>query len=265
MSKVFSFTEDYQYPIRSENIVKGGSGYDITLKDGKEVYTKGKDLIYPIEHIMPDYSLYDITDTAYGFMTRGCPRGCDFCIVNKKEGRGETVAPLEEFWSGQKNIVLLDPNPLGVKEWRENFQQLIDSKAYVDFNQGVDIRLMTEEKAEYIKKMKIKYIHFAWDRYEDNAIPKLKMFREVTGWGKQKMVVYVLVNFNTTLEQDLERIYKLRELGYAPYVMIYNKDSLPKFHILRKLQRYVNRREIFFTTPRFEDYSRLTEEQKHGL
>ena len=246
MSKVFTFTPDYDYPINADEIIRGGSGYDLTT-----------DLPEKIEHIMPDYSLYGITDTAYGFMTRGCPRGCDFCIVGEKEGRRSiTVAPLKEFWNGQKNIVLLDPNPIAAKEWKSNLQQLIDSKAHIDFNQGVDIRLMTEEKAEMIKQVKVKYIHFAWDRYEDGdtVIPKIKMFREITGWDRHKIVVYVLTNFDTTFNQDLERIYTLRDLGVQPYVMIYEKDHLPKWHILRKMQRWCNNRFIFCSTERFEDY-----------
>lgn len=116
---------------------------------------------------------------------------------------------------------------------------------------------MTEGKAEYIRRMKIKQIHFAWDRYEDKEIiiPKFKAFKEITGWDKRKMPVYVLTNFNTTHEQDLERIYILRELGFWPYVMIYEKDKLPKNHITRKLQRWVNMRAVFETVPKFEDYS----------
>ena len=89
MSKVFSFTEDYSQPVYAESVIKGGSGYCISLVDGKEVFDKSKDkeLPYEIEHIYPDYSLYpDFKDTAYGFLTRGCPRGCDFCHVKAKEG-----------------------------------------------------------------------------------------------------------------------------------------------------------------------------------
>ena len=88
MSKVFSFSDDYPYYIDADEVVIGGSGYCINLVDGKEEYDKTKDLELPyeIEHIMPDYSLYNITDTAYGFMSRGCPRGCPFCIVKDKEG-----------------------------------------------------------------------------------------------------------------------------------------------------------------------------------
>lgn len=218
-----------------------------------------------IEHIYPDYSIYGITDTAYGFMTRGCPRGCDFCIVGKKEGRkAYTVAPLSEFWNGQKNIVLLDPNPIAVSDWKNNLQQLIDSKAKVDFTQGVDIRLMTREKAEYIRNIRVKTVHFAWDRYQDKEmiVPKFKTFQEVTGWGRSKLIVYVLTNFDTTLEHDLERIYTLRELGYSPDVRIYEKYSLPKGHILIKLQRYVNSQMIFNSIQRFEEYENLTPEQR---
>lgn len=264
MSKVFSFTPDYEYYIDSDEIIKGGSGYCIELINGKEIYHTENDiqLLQEIEHIYPDYSLYpELTkDTAYGFMSRGCPRGCDFCHVEAKEGRKSyKVADLSEFWKGQKNIVLLDPNPIACKEWKDIFQQLIDSKSCVDFSQGVDIRLMTEEKAEMIKKIKTKNIHFAWDRYEDKdkIIPKFKMFKEISGWDRRKLTVYVLTNFNTTIEQDLERIYTLRNLGYWPYVMIYDKQHTKPKDTVRKIQRWVNMRAVFESTPRFEDYQKV--------
>lgn len=267
MSKVFSFTPDYEYYIDADSVIRGGTGYCISMQDGKEVYDKSKDhvLPYEIEHQYPDYSIYGITDTAYGYMTRGCPRGCSFCIVEKKEGkRAYTVAPLSEFWNGQKNIKLLDPNPIAVPDWKDNLQQLIDSKALVDFTQGVDIRLMTPEKAEYIRQIRVKTVHFAWDRYKDKdmIVPRFKSFQEVTGWGRSRLIVYVLTNFDTTLEQDLERVYTLRDLGYSPDVRIYEKYNLPKHHILIKLQRYVNSQMIFNTVKRFEDYDRLTQEQR---
>lgn len=267
MSKVFSFSSDYPYYIDADHVYKGGTGYCIKNVDGREAYDKSQDSVLPyeIEHQYPDYSLYGITDTAYGYMTRGCPRHCSFCIVGDKEGcRTYTVAPLSEFWNGQKNIKLLDPNPIAAPEWKDNLQQLIDSKAYVYFTQGVDIRMMTPEKAEYIRQIKVKAVHFAWDRHEDRdmIIPRFKAFKEVTGWHRSKLIVYVLTNYNTTLEQDLERIYTLKSLGYSPDVRIYEKYNLPDGHILRKLQRYVNSPQIFFTTERFEQYMRLTEEQR---
>lgn len=252
MSKVFTFTPDYPHPVNAGEIVKGGTGYH--YPDG------GQKLEEEVEHIYPDYSVYPelCRNTAYGFLTRGCPRGCDFCIVGEKEGLcSQKVADLQEFWKGQKNIVLLDPNMFACREWKDLSQQLIDSRAWVDFSQGCDIRIMTEEKAEYIKRMKIKQIHFAWDRYKDKdkIIPKFKAFKTITGWDKRKLPVYVLTNYNSTHEEDLERIYILRDLGYWPYVMIYEKDKLPKKHITRKLQRWVNMRAVFENVRRFEDYT----------
>ena len=264
MSKVFSFSEDYQYYIDADEIIKGGSGYCIDVVDEKEVFDKSKDieLPYEIEHIYPDYSLYGITDTAYGFLTRGCPRGCGFCHVETKEGRASRkVADLNEFWNGQKNIVLCDPNILACRQWKDLLQQLIDSKAYVEFNQGLDIRLMSEEKAEMLKQIKCKNFHFAWDRFEDKEmiIPKFKMFKTITGIDYRKLGVLMLCNFDTTIEEDLERIYTLRDLGFSPYVMLYDKEHIPKGHELRKLQRWVNNRFIFAKCNTFEDYMKSGE------
>ena len=263
MSKVFGFSPDYEYFVDADKVIKGGSGYCISLVGGKEVFDKSKDieLPYEVEHIYPDYSLYGIEDTAYGFLTRGCPRGCDFCHVAEKEGKcSYKVADLSEFWNGQKNIVLCDPNILACKDWKELLQQLIDSGSWIDINQGLDIRLMTEEKAEMIKKLKIKELHFAWDRYEDKDIvlPKFKMFKEETNIDIRKLIVFVLCGDRKkrVLESDLERIYTLRDMGYWAYVMLYDKENIPKGHELRKLQRWVNNRFIFAKCNTFKEYLR---------
>lgn len=262
-SKVFSFTQDFDEPINASKVIRGGTGYCIDLVDGREVFRKGKEklLIPEAEHIYPDYSLYPklTEDTAYGFLTRGCPRGCEFCIVGQKEGLcSHKVADLSEFWRGQKNIVLCDPNILACKDWKDLLQQLIDSKANIDINQGLDIRLMTEEKAEMISRMRIHNIHFAWDKYEDREkiIPKFELFGKYRFKGKNpdhNAIVFTLVNFNTTIEQDLDRIYTLRDIGYWPYVMIYDKAHADP--IYTKLQRWVNNRFIFARCKRFEDYN----------
>lgn len=252
MSKVFTFTPDYPHPVNAKKVIRGGTGY--YYPDG------GEPLPDHAEHIYPDYSLYPelCKDTAYGFLTRGCPRGCGFCIVGDKEGRvSRKVADLSEFWRGQKNIKLLDPNMFACREWEDLSEQLVDSGAWIDFTQGCDIRIMTDKKAAYIKKMKIKQIHFAWDRYEDREkiLPLFRIFKELTGWDYRKMTVYVLCGYNTTLEQDLERIYTLRDLGYSPYIMIYDKYKRKRKDDLVRLQRWVNSRFAFAACKRFEDYT----------
>lgn len=261
-SKVFSFTPDYDLVINNaDKVVKGGTGYAIHGAGGEHYHQEDDHALpSPIEHIMPDYSIYGITDTAYGFMTRGCPRGCAFCIVGKKEGLcSRKVADLDEFWKGQKNIVLNDPNILAAREWEDCLMQLADSKATVDFNQGLDVRVLTPAKCEALKKVKTKEIHFAWDRYEDKdkVLPKLEMYADITGMKSTSHtnIVYVLVNHTSTLDQDLERIYTLRSLGYWAYVMIYDKKHAD--HIYTDLQRWCNNRFVFSSCPRFEDYGKI--------
>ena len=215
LSKVFSFSHDYDLPIYADEIIKGGSGYCIELVDGKEIYRADRDRNLPedIEHIYPDYLIYpDLTkNTAYGFLTRGCPRGCSFCHVKAKEGlKSYKVADLSEFWKGQKKIVLCDPNILACKDHLDLLQQLADSKAEINFNQGLDIRLINDKNLEIIKNMRLSNIHLAFDRWQDKEIiePKLRAFAEKTGFTKDKggVMVYILVNFDTTIEQDIYRI-----------------------------------------------------------
>lgn len=262
MSKVFSFTPDYDLPIYAKDIEKGGSGYCISLVNGKEVYDKSKDKNLPdeIEHIYPDYSIYpDLTkNTAYGFLTRGCPRGCDFCHVKDKEGRcSYKVADLSEFWRGQNNIVLCDPNILACKDHMDLLKQLADSGATVEFNQGLDIRLITDKNLELLKEIKLLNIHFAFDRWQDKGIiePRLRAFKEKTGYDKDKgrVMVYILCNFDTTIEQDLYRIQLCRELRFSPYPMIYDKEHCDP--IYKDIQRWCNN-FIFWKVETFEEYKK---------
>lgn len=260
MSKVFFDSPDYNEYINAKEVVKGGTGYAIHGAGG-DTYQKEDDPILPneVEHIYPDYSIYDITDTAYGFLTRGCPRGCSFCIVGKKEGLcSRKVADLKEFWNGQNNIVLNDPNILACREWEDLLGQLADSKAMVDFNQGLDARMLTEAKCRALASIRIKEIHFAWDRYEDKekVLPNLQMFSKFckTKPHGHNSIVFVLVNYTSTIEQDLERIYTLRELGFWAYVMIYDKPHAKRIYY--DLQRWCNNRFIFAKCKLFSDYKR---------
>lgn len=260
VSKVFGdeYSTMSNFCLQADEIVYGGTGFAITIENGKEVYHKDRDknLPYEIEHIYPDYSLYpELTkDTAYGFLTRGCCNNCDFCIVSKKEGMcSQKVADLSEFWRGQKNISLLDPNLLACKERIDLLKQLADSKANVDFTQGLDARFITEEVAHALLKIKIKMIHFAFDfmKNEKQIIKGLKTFKEISGISDSKAVVYMLTNYNTTIEQDLYRLNLIRECGYLPDVRIYRKYTAPQ--VLRDMQHWCNNR-ILYRTCEFMDF-----------
>lgn len=242
-AKVFTFTPDDDICYNSKTIIRGGTGYDLSSKLPEEV-----------EHMYPDYSLYRITDTAYGYLSRGCPRGCDFCIVKDKEGRvSRKVADLKEFWRGQKFIEIMDPNITACVDFDELMQQVIDSKAWVNFNQGVDIRIMTEHKQEMFNRCKLKMIHFAWDNPKDTITPKL-LEKFAGGWKvkQRNRRVYVLTNFNSNFNQDLYRVNTLRQIGYDPYVMIYEKWTAPT--MLRRLQRYVNNKAFFWSGISFGEF-----------
>lgn len=255
MSKVFdaTYSPDVPEPANATEIIKGGTGYglDTTLPEA-------------IEHIYPDYSLYpDLTkDTAYGYLTRGCPRACPFCVVSAKEGRASRkVADLSEWWSGQRYIKLLDPNLTACPERMELLNQLARSGAWVDFTQGLDARALTPECIAAMNNVKTKMVHFAWDFMEQSEAV-LRGLRMYADNGKikdpRRRTVYVLTNYNTTMDENLYRIYTLRDLGFSPYVMIYDKPNAPsptkEPHGVRSLQRWCNNRLIFKSEPDFYKY-----------
>lgn len=246
VSEVFTHSPDEPCVFYADEIVQGGTGY--FYPDG------GPPLPDAIEHCYPDYSLYGaLTENmAYGFLTRGCPRNCGFCIVSKKEGRSvKQVADLSEFWRGQREVKLLDPNLLACLDREKLLGQLAESHAAVDFTQGLDIRLVNGIEP-LILSLRIKRLHFAWDDPSEDLRPCFQRFQSRTGLPRWKMIVYVLTNFGSTHEQDLERIYFLRDTGYDPYVMVYERDTAPKE--TKHLQRWVNNRRIFRACPRFEEY-----------
>ena len=254
MSRVFtdSYSKDFTGIIHADRIVRGGTGYGLDNRLPEEV-----------EHTCPDYTLYpQFAHTAYGFLSRGCPRGCGFCIVGKKEGlRSVAVADLSEFWRGQKEIKLLDANLLACPDWERLLFQLADSGATVDFTQGLDVRLVTHEKAAMLNRVKTKMLHFAWDNPEDDLTPYFKRFAQMTAVKDcRKRRVYVLTNYGSSHDQDLYRIYTLRDMGYDPYVMVYEKAPAPP--ITRQLQRWVNNKRLFWAIKDFRDYD--PEWRKHS-
>ena len=248
-SRVFTdlYSKDTIQVTNADAVIRGGTGYG-----------PGPNLPDAVEHSRPDYSLYpQFPDTAYGFLTRGCPRNCGFCIVSGKEGRKSVqTADLSEFWDGQRNIKLLDANLLACPEHETLLNQLAASRAYVDFTQGLDARLLTEDNIAAINRVRLKGIHFAWDsmRESDAILEKLRLYASL---AKRKpngdyATVYVLTKYDSTPEQDLYRVETLREMGYDPYVMIYEKPTAPL--ITKRLQGWVNNKRIFHTVARFEDF-----------
>ena len=245
-SRVFTdtYSQDTITVTNAGEVVCGGTGYG-----------PGPNLPDEVEHTYPDYSIYpQFSGIAYGFLSRGCPRNCGFCLVSDKEGRRSIqVADLAEFWNGQKEIKLLDANLLACPDHEKLILQLAESRAYVDFSQGLDIRLITPDNVALLNRVRTKAIHFAWDNPDIDLTPDFRRFLELTAIKNvRKRKVYVLTNYGSTHEQDLYRVETLRGMGYDPYVMVYDRPSAPA--ITRQLQRWVNNKRIFHTVPSFADY-----------
>ncbi len=245
-SRVFTdtYSQDTITVTNAGEVVCGGTGYGL-----------GPNLPDEVEHTYPDYSIYpQFSGIAYGFLSRGCPRNCGFCLVSDKEGRRSIqVADLAEFWNGQKEVKLLDANLLACPDHEKLILQLAESRAYVDFSQGLDIRLITPDNVALLNRVRTKTVHFAWDNPDMDLTPYFRRFLELTAIKNvRKRKVYVLTNYGSTHEQDLYRVETLRHMGYDPYVMVYDRPSAPP--ITRQLQRWVNNKRIFHTVPSFADY-----------
>ncbi|MBA7703267.1 hypothetical protein ES703_112049 [subsurface metagenome] len=227
-----------------EECTMGGSGFDLISRLPEE-----------IEHIKPDYKLYKLK-YSLGFTTRGCIRNCGFCIVRKKEGNIKEHAEVEEFLNPRSNIViLLDNNFLALPSHIKKLQLFIDKGWIMDFNQGLDIRLINEENAGLLSKVKhLKQIRFSWDlmNYEKKVKEGLKTLFKI-GIKPYRIMVYTLCNFNTSFEEDMYRFEELVNLGLDPFVMIY-EDGNKK---MRDFARWVNKR--IYKVCDWGDYNRRTD------
>jgi len=206
---------------------------------------------YVWDHIMPDYSLYDV-DFSMGFTSRGCIRNCGFCIVPEKEGFIRDNALVEEFHHpDHKKIILLDNNFQASPNWKKNLSYIISNGLKVNFNQGLDFRLLNNDFAialsrtnYYNWKFNSRILHFAFDslRYEKQVREGLRLL-EYTGIPLKRLSVYLLVGYDTTQEEDRQRLEILKEYNVRPYIMRYNRS---KDEWLKHFARYVNRRYFEF-------------------
>lgn len=262
MSKIFSdaYSPDIPEPMNADKVIKGGTGYCIHLEGGVEVYDKSKDAQLPeeIEKMFPDYSIYPQFKFAVSMTSRGCPRGCAFCHVAAKEGRcSRKVADVSDFWNGQDEIRILDPNITACSEKRDLMRQYRETGAMLDFTQGLDIRCLDDADIADINQMRLRTLHFAWDNPQDDLEGKFRAFAQ--GFRRKSNIgmVYCLTNFENVTEEEhiqraLHRVYTLAGMGFDPYVMVYNKPNAPQR--IKDLQRWCNNKIIFKSCKRFEDY-----------
>ena len=195
----------------SPDAIIGGSGIDLKAELPPEV-----------EHIMPDYSLYPNVDFSMGFTSRGCIRKCPWCIVPEKEGIIQPWASIYEFWDRQhKKIVLLDNNLLASPNWKDTLIELEKSGIEVDFNQGLDIRLVNEETVNHLKRVRARQLRFAFDNiaYESAVRRGIELLIRA-GVPARKLSFYVLVGFGND-DTVMERMKLLNSYNVDVYPMIY--------------------------------------------
>jgi len=240
-SKIFTFSPDDTTPWNCP-VIKGGTGYDIKSHLPEEIESSKK----------MDYSIYPQYPFSVQFLSRGCIRHCPFCLVREKEGLIHPVDPVELNPNGQW-IEVLDNNFFANPEWRTAVKYLMNTKQPINFH-GIDVRILDEEQAWWLNRIKMRGgIHIAWDLPNVDLTDRLKnMVKYIKPW---KIVCYILVGFNSTIEQDLKRIYTCRDLGISAWVMPFrdyeNKREPTMYE--RDLQRWANRPQIL-NKCNFEDY-----------
>lgn len=232
-SKVFTFSPDDNTPWNCD-VVCGGTGYDVKSRLPREVE----------QSTFVDYSLYPQCDFSIQFFSRGCIRHCPFCLVHDKEGDIHPVEPVELNPHG-KYIEVLDNNFFANPEWKYAVDYLLKAKQKVNLH-GVDVRIMDEEQAYWLNRLPLlKPIHIAWDLPQIDLTHKL---REVVKHIKPyKICCYVLVGFNSTPEQDLYRLRRLKELKILPFVQPYRDFESKRVPTVyeKDLARWANRAWLF--------------------
>ncbi|MDR0874155.1 MAG: radical SAM protein [Prevotellaceae bacterium] len=240
-SKVFTFTPDVSTIIQSDEIIKGGTGY--------KMYN---DLF--CDDIEPDYSLYPQFQHAYGFLTRGCVRNCTWCIVPKKEGDIRPYRNIETVLQDRKTAILMDNNVLASEHGLWQLEKIANLKCKVDFNQGLDSRLVTDEIARLLSKIKwIRFIRFACDT-TPAVEPLLQAIEKLNKYGVKnyRIFVYLLVK---EVDDANERCKILKRLDVNPFVQIYRdfETNTAITNAQKRFAWYVNQKMVFKTTE-WEDY-----------
>lgn len=211
ISSIFTLNKDLVKVKNCKHVSMGGTGNSVHKKLPDE-----------IEHLKPDYKLYKDNQYSLGFLTRGCIRNCPYCFIPKKEGKLKDHSPLKEFYNPRlPKIMLLDNNILASPNCIARLKELKKTGKRVTFKQGLDFRCLTPEKAKLLSELNYdgEYI-FAFDRIEDRPVIEKglkEIWKPLTKDWQTKF--FVLVGYNTTLQQDLERVYFLKEHKCLPYIM----------------------------------------------
>lgn len=243
-SKVFTFTPEN--PALPEKTVRGGTGYSLY-----------KDLPGEVESAFPDYSLYPACDYAVGFLTRGCIRNCPWCVVPRKEGRIRAAATWREIKrADSRKIVFMDNNVLAHPHGIAQMEDMIGRDLRIDFNQGIDARLITPEIADMLGRLKwISFVRMACDTDAmlDVVLDKVKMLGR-HGVKPYKLFVYCLVQ---DIESAERRCIALREAGCNPFAQPYRdfENNTPPRKEVRDFARWVNQKAAFKSCKTFAEYN----------
>ena len=252
MSKVFSFTPDYDYYINnvSGEILRGGTGYDIHSMLPEE-----------IDMMQPDYSIYPTIDsrTSYGFLTRGCPNRCKWCIVPQKEGNIRPYMDIDDItMNGTRSyVVLMDNNVLASNYGLSQIEKIVYRKYHVDFNQGLDARMVTDDIAKLLAKVKwIKRIRFGCDTPAQIAeCERATTLIDKYGYNGEYFFYCILLDdFN----ESFNRVNHWRSKGkrFLPHAQPYRDVNTPHQIIpqwQKDLAGWANKKWIFRTCE-FSDF-----------